>query len=168
MFKPPCAAAVFVAAATAFAAPVGAAMAQQPATPPAAPTPSTPAPTAAAPAAPVPAARPAPPLPPGVVATVNNPNLAVANVKLESGLRLGRLLGAAVQNEQGERIGTVDDLVVAPDNRLSLAVISVGGFLGLGGKLVAVPWTQLRPEADRVVLPGVSKEQLDEMPGLIY
>lgn len=102
------------------------------------------------------------------MATTNNPNLSVVNVKLESGLRLSRLLGAAVHNEQGERIGNVDDLVLAQDNRVTLAVISVGGFLGLGSKLVAVPWTQLRPEAERVVLPGVSKEQLNEMPSLIY
>lgn len=105
---------------------------------------------------------------PGVVATTNNPNLAVATVRLDSGSRLSRIIGAAVQNDAGEQVGTVDDLIMTGDSRVTMAVISVGGFLGLGAKLVAVPWAQLRPEANRVVLPGATKEMLNGMPSLTY
>ena len=45
-----------------------------------------------------------------------------------------------------ERIGTVDDLIVGQDGRISEAVLSVGGFLRIGAKLVAVPYDRLRFE----------------------
>ena len=106
--------------------------------------------------------------PPGVVATTNNPNLAVATVKLESGSRLSRIIGSAVHNDAGERVGTVDDLIMTGDSRVTMAVIAVGGFLGLGAKLVAVPWSQLRPEAERVVLPGATTDMLNAMPSFTY
>lgn len=109
-----------------------------------------------------------PETPAGVVATTNNPNLAVATVKLESGSRLSRIIGAAVHNEGGDRVGTVDDLIMTGDSRVTMAVIAVGGFLGLGAKLVAVPWPQLRLEAERVVLPGATTDMLNGMPSFTY
>ena len=115
-----------------------------------------------------PSPAPAPGSPPGVVATTNNPNLAVATVKLESGSRLSKIIGSAVQNDAGEQVGTVDDLIMTGDSEVTMAVIAVGGFLGLGAKLVAVPWSQLRPEAERVVLPGATKETLNGMPSFTY
>lgn len=125
-------------------------------------------PAAAAQQASPPAAATPPGTPPGVVATTNNPNLSVATVRLDNGSRLSRIIGAAVHNEQGDRVGTVDDLIMTGDSKVTMAIVSVGGFLGLGSKLVAVPWTQLRPEADRVVLPGVTKDMLNEMPSFTY
>lgn len=106
--------------------------------------------------------------PAGVLATTNNPNLAVASVRLENGVRASRLIGATVYSEQNERVGSVDDLVMTGDDRVTVAVISVGGFLGLGSKLVAVPFGQLRRDADRVVLPGASKDALNAMPNFVY
>jgi hypothetical protein len=64
----------------------------------------------------------------------------------EGGRRSSRIIGSAVHNDRDERIGTVDDLIVGQDGRISEAVLSVGGFLGLGAKLVAVPYGQLRFE----------------------
>ena len=55
---------------------------------------------------------------------------------------------ATVYNDRDERIGTVDDLIVGQDGRISEAVLSVGGFLGIGAKLVAVPYNQLRFEGN--------------------
>ena len=106
--------------------------------------------------------------PPGVVATTNNPNLSVASVKLESGVRAGKLIGAAVYSEQNERIGSVDDLVMTENDKVTVAVISVGGFLGLGSKLVAVPFGQLKRDGDHVVLQGATKDTLNAMPNLVY
>ncbi len=50
--------------------------------------------------------------------------------------RATKVVGASVVNDQNERIGTVDDLLIKSDgtNRVVFAVISVGGFLGVGGK----------------------------------
>ncbi len=113
--------------------------------------------------APAPSVAPA-----GVVTTVNNPNLAVASVRLENGVRASKLIGATVYSEQNERVGSVDDLVMTGGDRVTVAVVSVGGFLGLGSKLVAVPFDQLKRDADRVVLPGATKDTLNAMPNFVY
>jgi sporulation protein YlmC with PRC-barrel domain len=60
--------------------------------------------------------------------------------------RSSQIVGAAVYNDRDERIGSVDDLLVGQDGKISEAVLSVGGFLGLGAKLVVVPYGQLRFE----------------------
>jgi PRC-barrel domain len=55
------------------------------------------------------------------------------------GYRVSKLTGSSVTNE---KIGTIDDLVIARGRSL-FAVLQVGGFLGLGGHLVAVPYDSL-------------------------
>jgi len=106
--------------------------------------------------------------PPGVVATTNNPNLAVASVKMENGVRASKLIGATVYSDQNERIGSVDDLVMTENDRVTVAVIAVGGFLGLGSKLVAVPFARLKRDGDRVALAGATTDTLNAMPDFIY
>jgi hypothetical protein len=54
------------------------------------------------------------------------------------------LIGTAVYNDRDEKIGSVDDLVLGKDNKADEVIVSVGGFLGMGNKLVAVPYTQLK------------------------
>ncbi|MBV8914152.1 MAG: PRC-barrel domain-containing protein [Acetobacteraceae bacterium] len=120
----------------------------------------------AAPPAPAPASQPA--NPPGVVATTNNPNLAVASVKLENGIRASKLIGASVRTDGDQEVGKVDDLVMTEGNKVTVAVVAVGGFLGLGSKLVAFPFDQLRISGDHVLLPGVSKDSLNAMPNFQY
>jgi sporulation protein YlmC with PRC-barrel domain len=98
-----------------------------------------------------------------------SPNLAVATVKMENGVRASKMIGAAVYNDQNQQVGTVDDIILDHDNKAVLAVISVGGFLGVGGKLVAVSYTQLHEDnAGKVVLPDASKEALNKMPSFVY
>jgi sporulation protein YlmC with PRC-barrel domain len=84
------------------------------------------------------------------------------------GNRASKLIGASVYNEQDEKIGSIDDLIIAPDRSVSFAVVSVGGFLGLGGRLVAIPVEQLRAEKDRLVLPGATKDALAKLPEFKY
>ena len=119
-----------------------------------------------------PAAAP-PQTPAGVVATTNNPNLTVATVKLEEGSRLSRVIGMPVHNGTASgspQVGKIDDLIMTEGNRVTMAVIAAGGFLGMGAKLVAVPWSQLQVqrEAGRVVLPGATTEMLNGMPTFAY
>ena len=146
---------------------------QTPATPPAASAPESPQPsTQPQPSTTAPstaASEPSSPSSPtGVVATTNNPNLAVATIKLESGVRAGKIIGEPVQNEQNQRVGTVDDLILSPESKVTMAVVSVGGFLGMGSKLVAVPWGQLKAEGDHLVLPGATKASLNAAPNFQY
>jgi len=119
-------------------------------------------------AAPAPTPAPAPAQPGGLVATTNNPNLSVASVRLENGVRASKVVGSTVYNEQNERVGSVDDLIMTEDDKVTVAIISVGGFLGLGSKLVAVPFGQLKRDADRVVLTGATKDTLNGMPSFVY
>ncbi len=109
-----------------------------------------------------------PPTTPGVVATTNNPNLAVANVKLENGARVSKIIGLSVYTDSNEKVGTVDDVVLTEGDKATVAVISVGGFLGIGSKLVAIPFDQLKRDADKATLPGATKDSLNAMPGLVY
>jgi sporulation protein YlmC with PRC-barrel domain len=84
-------------------------------------------------------------------------------------VRTSKLVGASVYNDQKQSIGSIDDVLMsATDHKVATAVISVGGFLGLGSKLVSVPFDQLQIENDRVVLPGATKASLEGMPEYHY
>ena len=52
--------------------------------------------------------------------------------------------------------------------RLSYAIVSVGGFLGIGKRLVAIPVEQLRDEKGKLILPGATKEALKALPEFQY
>jgi sporulation protein YlmC with PRC-barrel domain len=85
------------------------------------------------------------------------------------GMRTSKIVGSSVYNDQNQKIGSIDDLVI--DNNHSMhAVLSVGGFLGMDTKLVEVPFNKLQfgntkgSSDNRVVLPGTTKQQLTSMP----
>jgi hypothetical protein len=85
------------------------------------------------------------------------------------GYRVSRLTGSSVTNEKNEKIGTIDDFIVGR-NRTLFAVLQVGGFLGLGAHLVAVPYESLviDDEGRTIQLPGASKDELKKLPELKY
>lgn len=83
---------------------------------------------------------------------------------IASGYRASKLVKASIYNDKGQRIGKVDDVIVAPDGKLSIAVVDVGGFLGIGARQVAIPIRQLSQISPKAVLPGATKETLKEMP----
>lgn len=106
----------------------------------------------------------------GISAQTGNPYLAVASVRMTNGYRAGKIIGSAVYNDQNQQVGTVDDLILDQDNRAVIAVLSVGGFVGIGGKLVAIPFEKLQIDhsRNRVVLPGANKDALNAMPSFTY
>ncbi len=79
-----------------------------------------------------------------------------------------QILGKHVVNDQNEKLGKIEDLVVNPDKSMSYAIIGVGGFLGMGKHDIAVPVSQLRSEEDRFVLPNATKESVKAMPEFHY
>jgi sporulation protein YlmC with PRC-barrel domain len=86
-------------------------------------------------------------------------------------LRASKLIGQTVRNGKGEKIGTVDDLVLNRGDRILFAVISVGGFLGVGDKLVAVPFEELTfgsKDVEGVVVYGMSKDKLEAASAFTY
>ena len=65
--------------------------------------------------------------------------------KYDGGFRASKVVGATVFNSQGQNVGSVDDLLIGNDGKIDRAVISTGGgVLGIGSKLVAVPFDQLK------------------------
>jgi sporulation protein YlmC with PRC-barrel domain len=83
------------------------------------------------------------------------------------GMRASRLIKQDVYNDQNRKIGKVEDLVIAPDGSLSVAVIDVGGFLGIGKHRVAIPVKQFTQITPKVVLPGADKDALKKLPEFI-
>jgi sporulation protein YlmC with PRC-barrel domain len=75
-----------------------------------------------------------------------------------------KIMGKSVYNENKEKIGTIDDLIVTSDKSLSYAIIGVGGFLGMGKHDVAIPMSQLKADQDGFVLPGATKDTLKALP----
>ncbi|HEY4352227.1 MAG TPA: PRC-barrel domain-containing protein, partial [Paraburkholderia sp.] len=65
-------------------------------------------------------------------------------VQTGQGFRASKLAGATVYNRDKERIGTIDDLILSPADRNAFAILSVGGFLGMGKHYVAVPFSSLQ------------------------
>lgn len=114
---------------------------------------------------------------------VRNPNAAVtadrgvgvaqSNVAVAQTLRTGDIIGLAVLNKNGEKLGKIDDLVVdLKTGDVRYAALSFGGFAGLGSKLFAVPWEAMTfvfgsagNQNDRHVVFDVTKDQLDNAPG---
>jgi sporulation protein YlmC with PRC-barrel domain len=78
------------------------------------------------------------------------------------------IIGKAVYNAAGERIGEIDDLVLPKSGGSAgantAAVIGVGGFLGMGEHKVAVPLSQLQMSNDRLTAGSITKDSLKAMP----
>ena len=97
----------------------------------------------------------------------------VALVKIDpstvaTGYRASKILGSAVTNEANETIGKIDDLIVSEDGKTPFAVLSVGGFLGVGDHLIAIPYASFKMGDGRVTLPGATKEELKQLTPFFY
>jgi sporulation protein YlmC with PRC-barrel domain len=85
-----------------------------------------------------------------------------------------KLVGATVYNDQKQSIGEIDNLIVDKNGEVSSAIISVGGFLGVGSKLVEVPFSRLQFQQDgngngrEVILPNASQASLKSMQNFSY
>ncbi|MEL6619076.1 MAG: PRC-barrel domain-containing protein [Pseudomonadota bacterium] len=101
--------------------------------------------------------------------TVLGVEVNVAKVVTE-GFSANKLIGANVHNSQDKSIGYVHDLILAPSGELSLAIVEVGGFLGIGSKWVAVPADMFEPghKSNIVVLPKATAAELKKIPSFKY
>lgn len=94
--------------------------------------------------------------------------MKVDPASLATGYRTSKVVGSTVLNEANEKVGTIDDLIVTPSDKVPFAVLSVGGFLGVGNKYVVVPYSALEVREKKMVLPGATKESLKSLPEFKY
>jgi sporulation protein YlmC with PRC-barrel domain len=87
--------------------------------------------------------------------------------KFRSVLAASTLAGDYVRNAAGEDLGTIDEIMIdIPSGRVAYAVLSFGGFLGLGDKLFAVPWSALKvDEDDQCFILNVDRHTIEQAPG---
>jgi PRC-barrel domain len=89
-------------------------------------------------------------------------------VQVASGYRASKVIGSPVYNESRDAIGTIDDLIVSPKDNVTYAILSVGGFLGLGTHLIAVPFARLQVAGTQMRLPGATRDSLKALPEFRY
>lgn len=107
---------------------------------------------------------------PDTGAGATTPGMAVDSDRLRGGRRASRVIGATIYTAENETIGSVDDLIVPPSGGQPVAVLSIGGFLGIGARLIAIPYERLQYDADRErwTLPGATRDSLRALPGYSY
>jgi hypothetical protein len=85
------------------------------------------------------------------------------------GYRASKLIDSSIVNDQNEKVGTIEDIIIGRD-RVLFAVLQVGGFLHLGGHMVAVPYQSLvlDESGSKIKLPGATQEALKKLPEFKY
>lgn len=78
------------------------------------------------------------------------------------------LMGKTVYNNAGAKVGTVEDLIIAPDRNVSYVIVGAGGFIGLGRHDVAIPVSQIQDRAGKLVLPNATKDSIKALPEFTY
>lgn len=87
--------------------------------------------------------------------------------------RCTELKGFGVKTPAGEKLGDVKELAIDTNGRVNYVVLSVGGFLGMGDRLVAVPWDALKFSVEnekgdktdkRKIVLTITKDQLERAP----
>jgi sporulation protein YlmC with PRC-barrel domain len=82
-------------------------------------------------------------------------------------LSASTITGDTVRNPQGEDLGRIEEIMLdMASGRISYAVLSFGGILGMGSKLFAIPWSALQLDADnKCFVLDISREKLENAPG---
>jgi PRC-barrel domain len=88
--------------------------------------------------------------------------------KVAAGYRASKVIGNSVINDENQTIGKIDDLLVTRDGKEPYVVLSVGGFLGMGTRLVVIRYDSLKFADNKIVLPGGTKDGLKMLPAFQY
>ncbi|MBR0671582.1 PRC-barrel domain-containing protein [Neoroseomonas soli] len=123
----------------------------------------------------------APGIPSSTTTTRPAPSVVIAPTTTAAGLspmpthasseqRTSRIVGSTVYNSGSDSIGSVDDLILGTDPAGPTAVLSIGGFLGMGSRLVTVPLRDLtyNQQTSRWHLNSATKENLAARPAFAY
>jgi sporulation protein YlmC with PRC-barrel domain len=103
-----------------------------------------------------------------VMAQSESPSYA-AYMTADHNMRSSKLIGLPVYNEHGDKIGTIDDIMLPAKGGEATAVVSVGGFLGVGAKLIKIPLSHVQLTGGKPMMMGDgSKAALMAMPSYSY
>ena len=92
-------------------------------------------------------------------ATTDRANMAPAaasDSSYQGNWRASKLVGLSVYNENNESLGSINDLLTDKSGNIKAVVIGVGGFLGVGEHLVAVPLDKIKFVNEPVVYAGAA------------
>jgi sporulation protein YlmC with PRC-barrel domain len=79
--------------------------------------------------------------------------------------RSSQITGMTVTNPQGEKLGKIDDLLIDQSGALKYAILSHGGLLGIGDKLIPIPWRALKLDKEKgTLVVNVEKAALEKAP----
>jgi hypothetical protein len=107
--------------------------------------------------------------PSGEVATA--PSNEAIGTSLGEALPISDYYNQSVYDDRDSKIGNVNDLLLDDSGKINTAIIGVGGFLGVGEKNVAVPFSSLKvadKDGSRYLVLETTKEALQTAPGYIY
>lgn len=90
-------------------------------------------------------------------------NKQIGSASINSDSYAKKMMGMDVVNNNDENIGVIEDIALDNKGKAEYAIVSVGGFLGVGDKLVAVPYTELRMnQNDEKIVLDVTKDRLEQ------
>ena len=71
---------------------------------------------------------------------------------LQGWQRASQIIGMTVSSPQGEKLGKIDDVLIDPNAAVKYAILSHGGLLGIGDKLIPIPWRALKLDKEKSTL----------------
>jgi len=100
--------------------------------------------------------------------TASSPIVGVDDASVARSARASKIIGSKVY--QGDTsIGSIEDVLVDLDRGTAPAVVlSVGGFLGVGEKLVAIPVGQIKVGSEAKFTTDLTKDQLKNAPAFVF
>jgi sporulation protein YlmC with PRC-barrel domain len=76
--------------------------------------------------------------------------------QLQNTWRASKVIGLNVYNDKNENVGSINELLMEKNGTIKAAVLSVGGFLGMGSRYVAVPFDKIKFSEEPVAYTGAS------------
>ncbi len=84
---------------------------------------------------------------------------------LQESQRSSQITGMTVSDPQGQKLGKIDDLLIDENGAVKYAILSHGGLLGIGDKLIPIPWKALKLAKDKSgLVVNVDKVALEKAP----
>ena len=80
----------------------------------------------------------------------------MSNSSMRGDWRTSKVVGLDVYNDNNESIGSINDLLTDPSGNIKAVVLGVGGFLGVGAHLVAVPFDKIKFVNEPIAYTGVA------------